>query len=369
MNEKWIEEIKRNDEMTMLDRYFPRESAASGCSEKARLASETAQKFNDSGTEYVFQAGNNECEKCRNLDGIKVSEETWQNERKMNSLGFWKQFDGVYKPHPHCRCTWQKTSTYTTMQIANQISRQKQVYTSVLTASKHNVKFYAEETRNNLLLLTQNPYDKQNYLLMMAHAIQLMTRFFIYTSSEYDILNQKIQQIKNWISSNVRNNELMVSAMDWIATRELELKNIRPISKKAHYERLNINFQKIKYLPKSPQDAINKGFKKAPDSESRYHGLHLGNHKYYNLETGQEVVFDKDGNIVEDESLAEKVMIRELDENGVLIRETTGYFNQKKETGPLRITKEELDRLIELGYKPKEEEYILVDEDDNNLSK
>lgn len=29
-----------------------------------------------------------------------------KNEGYMKSLGFWKQKDGVYRPHPNCKCTW-----------------------------------------------------------------------------------------------------------------------------------------------------------------------------------------------------------------------------------------------------------------------
>ena len=80
----------------------------------ARISSCDTSYFSDSGKEYIFQVGHDECEKCRRLDGIKVSEATWNDEKKMNNLGFWKQSDGTYKPHPHCKCRWAESSVNTT---------------------------------------------------------------------------------------------------------------------------------------------------------------------------------------------------------------------------------------------------------------
>ena len=89
--------------------------------------------------------------------------------------------------------------------------------------------------------------------------------------------------------------------MAFMAHLELDIKQINIPSKKEHYERLKMKIQQIKYLPKTPKEAIQKGFIEATPKENRYHGLHLGNRKYYHPISGQEVVFDKNNNIVIDE--------------------------------------------------------------------
>lgn len=67
-----------------------------------------------------------------------------------------------------------------------------------------------------------------------------------------------------------------------------------------HFERLNLPQQQLSNLPKSPVEAIMQGYEKVPDSQNWYH-RHNGefdNEKYINKKTGQEVIFDRYGNIV-----------------------------------------------------------------------
>ena len=67
-----------------------------------------------------------------------------------------------------------------------------------------------------------------------------------------------------------------------------------------HYGRLDLSQQQLSNLPKSPADAIMQGYEKVPDSQNWYH-RHNGefdNEKYINKKTGQEVIFDRYGNIV-----------------------------------------------------------------------
>ena len=55
---------------------------------------------------YVFHAKPGSCEKCQACDGITVPADKMQDESYMRSLGFWKQKDGVFRPHPNCKCKW-----------------------------------------------------------------------------------------------------------------------------------------------------------------------------------------------------------------------------------------------------------------------
>ena len=56
---------------------------------------------------YIFHAETQGCKKCLALDGVVVTEDDMKDEAKMKGLGFSKQEDGTYKPHPHCKYTWE----------------------------------------------------------------------------------------------------------------------------------------------------------------------------------------------------------------------------------------------------------------------
>jgi len=55
-------------------------------------------------------------------------------------------------------------------------------------------------------------------------------------------------------------------------------------------------------LPKSPEEAVKAGFIEAPDEKNLYHRHkgQIGNVKYYNDKTKQEVIFDENGKVVTD---------------------------------------------------------------------
>lgn len=57
---------------------------------------------------YIFRATGNSCVKCRTCNGIGVSQEQMKNENFMKKIGFWKQKDGIFRPHPNCHCKWVK---------------------------------------------------------------------------------------------------------------------------------------------------------------------------------------------------------------------------------------------------------------------
>ena len=82
------------------------------------------------------------------------------------------------------------------------------------------------------------------------------------------------------------------------------LKEIRIIYediKNIHYSRLDMVIQQMQYLPKNPKEAKSKeaqndGWKKATENENWYHRNNGGinNVKYYNIKTGQEVIYESD---------------------------------------------------------------------------
>ncbi len=161
-----IEDIKRRDKITVLDREFPGGSCGNAecenlCAEalcvakamrldpkimledsiKQGIAPQThcvpasaeftppfftapcrfgfvrpndhlplSESSNDSS--YVFRAKPGSCEKCQSCDGITIPADKMQDEKFMKNFGFWKQKDGVFRPHPNCDCKWEKTDAY-----------------------------------------------------------------------------------------------------------------------------------------------------------------------------------------------------------------------------------------------------------------
>lgn len=65
-----------------------------------------SESSNDSS--YVFRAKPGSCEKCQSCDGITIPADKMQDENFMKNFGFWKQKDGVSRPHPNCDCKWEK---------------------------------------------------------------------------------------------------------------------------------------------------------------------------------------------------------------------------------------------------------------------
>ena len=64
------------------------------------FASELKQK--------IFIAGNNECPTCKRLDGTIIPADLENMPSAMQEKGFYRQADGLYKPHPHCKCRWKE---------------------------------------------------------------------------------------------------------------------------------------------------------------------------------------------------------------------------------------------------------------------
>lgn len=55
-----------------------------------------------------FKAHSSACKKCQELNGKIVNDQEEKYSDKMQKKGFYRQKDGTYKPHPHCKCKWEK---------------------------------------------------------------------------------------------------------------------------------------------------------------------------------------------------------------------------------------------------------------------
>lgn len=155
-----MEKLKRNNDMVILEKYFPGESCGNAECEKqgikfckilekniflqkediSRIAAKqmifpsicpalevtshpylcrfhialknqaeifwNKAAFSDIGQiRYMFHGASNGCKKCAELRGTVVTENELRNNNAMQSKGFYK-IDGVYRPHPNCKCYW-----------------------------------------------------------------------------------------------------------------------------------------------------------------------------------------------------------------------------------------------------------------------
>lgn len=159
MEKKWTEKIRQNEVMLLLDKYFPGESCGNpNCvehyAELCKIAEiislgrkedilrmlahqfvvlehcpeqnancpicrfstsleKCSEVFDNKITfadtdqiKYRFHSSGNGCNKCTELNGTIVTGKDLQRDSVMNSKGFYKQKDGVYRPHPNCKCYW-----------------------------------------------------------------------------------------------------------------------------------------------------------------------------------------------------------------------------------------------------------------------
>ncbi len=102
----------------------------------------------------IFHAGNAECDKCKSLDGTAVTLEQWKSESTMKQLGFWKNDDGIYIPHPNCKCRWEQESI--TLKKEHSIK-----ITSIFDLSNliKNIKSFRNQSIPKLPKLTNNKAD------------------------------------------------------------------------------------------------------------------------------------------------------------------------------------------------------------------
>lgn len=83
--------------------------------------------FSDIGKiKYIFHSSGNVCKKCAELAGTIVTENELQSDSVMLSKGFYK-IDGVYRPHPNCRCYWRIQK-----EVLNKPSKLQQIINKIM---------------------------------------------------------------------------------------------------------------------------------------------------------------------------------------------------------------------------------------------
>ena len=112
---------------------------------------------------------------------------------------------------------------------------------------------------------------------------------------------KKIEQADNFLQEKMESIGIY-TVLDELKSWLSPMQKIEDSLKKWHYDRLNNPMQQSWALPQSPEEAIRRGFVRAPDSQNLYHRNkgQKDNVKYHSPETGQEVIFNGQGKIVTD---------------------------------------------------------------------
>ena len=112
---------------------------------------------------------------------------------------------------------------------------------------------------------------------------------------------KNIEQINKSLQEKMKQTGLDY-ALSEIISWQSPMQKVENLLKEWHYNRLLLPEQQLVNLPQSPEEAIKRGFIRAPDHQNLYHRNkgQIMNVKYYHPQTGQEVVFDYQGKVVTD---------------------------------------------------------------------
>ncbi len=346
MNGNGLKEIKEADKRTALNREFPGESCGNAeCENLCAEANEIAKMLHINPQEMVNLAIRREilpkyhsisgegvthhfCRFGFASPGLKESVLFSEDERKIIGKKYISDTDasesGACKEclknankvfrwpeeahlmpklpiHPNCKCHYENVYEEDDMARAKKLfeKMKNRIQTSIneFVSVKNMLKENVEKTIANVMGIHETSVE--------AIAEKMVTSyFFIDNVVQQGIL--KLQEIKASVietESDIKQKYQSVSMdisepiADFYAENISELKLL---SKKEHYNRLNHSLQRIKNLPKTPELAKKWGYIEAPKSQSIYHGK---NNRKFVHPSGSEVVYDPNGKIVVDENL------------------------------------------------------------------
>lgn len=231
--------------------------------------------------QFIADKGSNSCPQCLQYNG-KIYKE-----------------DDSGKPelplHPNCRCKYEPVENSRLKKIKEnllQMMRQIQEYVEKTSAKATELLATAKE----LLKKAETVKSKAGSALLNAKiAIIIITIQCVLAVIEK--LISVTTPLRDAMQKLGMGSISYIDALIALVGISTELKDAL---KELHYLRLKEPDQDPDFLPKSPEEARRRGFVKALDRENWYHRHkgQTGNVKYYHPITGQEVIFDKDGNIV-----------------------------------------------------------------------
>ncbi len=242
---------------------------------------ETAQK--ETFVKFVSDKGPNSCPKCLEHHG-KVF-----------------KADDPDKPglpiHPNCRCKYEIIEDKEIEKVNSRLQQmleQLRRYAEEATSKAAELIDDAKELLGNIDS-AKSTAERLKFTIKSA-ALTILLQCVLFTMEK---INDAADLLKNIMAKlHMEFVNPFVAIGDFHQNRS----EIKRILKEIHYMRLNSPDQIRELLPKSPDEALKRGFVEALDKENWYHRNkgQTGNKKYYHRVTGQEVIFDKDGKFVSD---------------------------------------------------------------------
>ena len=226
---------------------------------------------------FVSEKGKNSCDDCQKYHN-QIFEENDQNMPKI-------------PVHPNCRCKYKRLS-------ANDIENIKKEMMQERNKLIENGNKIAEQSKKLITQVVNLPKGKEQTKSAIVQEnislIFLALQIAFWTMRKLDEANNALQE-KIKIAG-------VDTAVDEFKSWSDPLEKIENILKNWHYNRLNNPKQQVLALPKTPKEAIERGFVKASDKQNLYHRnkSQKDNVKFYNSKTGQEVIFNSKGEIVTD---------------------------------------------------------------------
>ena len=256
---------------------------------------------------FVSEQGENSCRDCLKHHN-QIFEENDKDRPKLPI-------------HPNCRCKYEylTNSEVTGLQnelreiqiqlidygnqFANKINqlsaeyaREIKKYTKSYTI--HTIKSAFSAAWQTLKLIEEGKAVKEN-LAAKADKANLTTIVTALLLSYWAIKN--IEQINKSLQEKMQQAGLD-TALSEIISWHSPMQKVETLLKEWHYNRLLLPEQQLENLPQTPEEAIKRGFIRAPDHQNLYHRNkgQIMNVKYYHPQTGQEVVFDYQRKVVTD---------------------------------------------------------------------
>lgn len=256
---------------------------------------------------FISDKGPNSCEDC-----LKHHEEVFQ-------------LDDPEKPelpiHPNCRCKYElltpnEVASYQgevqkiKTQLINYGNRIAAQAVKLLSECEKEIKTHTVTHTANAVVTalpavyqTMEVIEKgKNLEGKVTSTIASAKLTAMFTALQVSLWTmKKIEQADNFLQKKMESTGIN-TVFDELKSWLYPMQKIEDSLKKWHYDRLNNPMQQSWALPQSPEEAMQRGFVRAPDSQNLYHRNkgQKDNVKYHSKETGQEVIFNGQGKIVTD---------------------------------------------------------------------
>ena len=256
---------------------------------------------------FVSEKGENSCREC-----LKYHDQIFEeNDKNMPHIPL----------HPNCRCKYEYLTNSEVTELQNELRKAHAAlieYSNQITAKTNQLLAeYAKEIKKHTqLYTTQAVISAFSAVWQLAQLIEkgktvkealenqadnakltgivkaLLISYWVMKSMEQ--INKSLQEKMKQTGIDTALPEII----SWLSP----MQKIENLLKEWHYNRLNHPMQQSWALPQTPEEAIKRGFVRAPDSQILYHRNkgQKDNVKFHSQATGQEVIFNSQGKIITD---------------------------------------------------------------------